>query len=122
LAGCLRNASAVAHAAAALGSTFQVCPAGERWADGSIRFALEDWLGAGAILRELSGTKSPEANAAIAAFEASRLALTDVLRACSSGRELVERGFAFDVDCASAWDVSAAVPRLTDGAYTSMKR
>lgn len=36
-----------------LGRTVAVIPAGERWADGSLRPAIEDLLGAGAFIREL---------------------------------------------------------------------
>ena len=121
LTGCLRNATAVASAAERCGATFNVCPAGERWPDGSIRFAAEDWLGAGAILRQLPGSKSPEALAAIASFEAAYDRLFEALAASSSGRELIEQGFETDVECASRFDVSRRVPRLIDGAFVDAK-
>lgn len=114
LAGCLRNAAATAATAAKLGTTFIVCAAGEKWPDGSLRPALEDWLGAGAILRALPGTKSPEARTAIAAFESARRELVRVLAECGSGRELIERGYAEDVELAASLNASA-VAALYDG-------
>jgi 2-phosphosulfolactate phosphatase len=114
---CLRNADAVAAAASRAGTTFNVCPAGERWTDGSLRPALEDWLGAGAVLARLPGKKSPEATAAIAAFQHAKSMIEQVLVSSSSGRELVERGFASDVQLAGSYNVSRSAPRLHNGAY-----
>lgn len=119
LAGCLRNAAAVAAEARRLGATFNVCPAGERWPDGSLRPALEDWLAAGAILAALPGVKSPEAVAAMAAFEAHRDRLPAVLAATGSGRELIGKGYAVDVEIAAELDESRCAPRLVGGAFTS---
>ena len=120
LAGCLRNAAAVATAARTLGATYSLCLAGERRSDGSLRFAVEDWLGAGAILRWLPGSKSAEAAAAIAAFESSQHAIHALLTESGSGRELIERGFGLDVDLAARVDVSRTVPRLQAGAFRAL--
>jgi 2-phosphosulfolactate phosphatase len=119
LAGCLRNASAVAEAARRLGTSWNVCPAGERWPDGSLRPALEDWLAAGAILRGLPGARSPEAEAAVAAFEARRGRLAETLAATGSGRELNARGFAGDVELAAALDAGGNIPQLRGPAFTA---
>lgn len=116
-AACLRNARAVARAAAAVGMPVTVIAAGEQWRGGGLRFALEDWLGAGAVIHGLSGPRSPEAAAAEAAFLHARDHLLDTLMACASGRELIERGFIEDVRLAALLDVSESVPRLSDGAY-----
>lgn len=115
LAGCLRNASAVAAAARAVGGPVGIVPAGERWPDDTMRVAAEDAIGAGAVAATLSG-RSPEAELAVAQFAAARdRGLAAVLAATASGRELRAEGFAADVDLAAALDASTAVPRLRDG-------
>ena len=119
LAGSLRNARAVADGARRLGSTFNVIPAGERWPDGSLRPALEDWLGAGAILRWLPGSNSPEAESAIALFERHQDRLIEVLDCCASGRELAGRGHENDKSVAGQLDISACVPRFDGIAFTA---
>jgi 2-phosphosulfolactate phosphatase len=118
LAGCLRNVGSVARAAAQFGRRIAIVPAGERWPiDQSLRPAVEDLIGAGALVARLPGTRSPEAAAAVAAYETAKSRLADFLRRCGSGRELIERGFAADVDLAAQLDVSDSVPRLIDGAF-----
>lgn len=117
LAGCLRNASAVARTAARSRKRIAVIPAGERWPDGSLRPALEDWLGAGAIASALEGSHSPEAEATGALFQALRPRLRKVMLGCASGVELVQEGFEQDVLLAAEHDVSDCVPELIEGAY-----
>nr|WP_202889932.1 2-phosphosulfolactate phosphatase [Actinopolymorpha rutila] len=125
VAACLRNAGAVARWLAGQGAgtpnqPVLLVPAGERWPDASLRPALEDLLGAGAVAAALAnlgaGPLSPEANAA----RASYLAMDPVaaLAECSSGRELRAGGFAGDVAVAAEVDVSTSVPLLADGAFT----
>jgi 2-phosphosulfolactate phosphatase len=117
LTACLRNASAVARAAAGLGRHIAVIAAGERWPSGSLRPALEDWLGAGAVVAALDGHRSPEADAACRSFEADSTRIGSTLLECVSGRELVARGFAKDVAIASELNVSSCAPVLRDGAF-----
>ncbi len=117
LAGCLRNAQAVAEAARTFGDRIAVIPAGERWPDGSLRPAWEDWVGAGAIIAHLPGRRSPEADAALAAFVAASDDLPAALGGCSSGKELIEQGYAEDVRLAASLNASQVAPLLTRGAY-----
>jgi len=120
-AGCLRNASAVARAAMQIGPRIAVIPAGERWkGDDSLRPALEDWYGAGAIISHLKGTLSPEAQAAAETFQTARSQLPERLLTCSSGKELIERDFKDDIELAAELDVSDCVPLLVDGAYAAI--
>ena len=120
LAGCLRNARAVASAAERCGSTFNILPAGERWADGSLRPALEDLLGAGAILAHLRGSRSPEADVAVAVFERYQASLIAALAGCSSGRELELRGHHTDTSLAGLLNVSDCVPRFDGEAFVAV--
>jgi 2-phosphosulfolactate phosphatase len=116
LCGCLRNAQAIAEVVAGFDSV-GIIPAGEKWPDGSLRPALEDWLGAGAIISNLSGSWSPEARAAAAAFEAHRADLLEALRTCPSGIELIEWGYGDDVEIAAQYNASRTVPRFTPPVY-----
>ena len=94
---------------------FAVIAAGERWPDGSLCPALEDLLGAGAVLAALAEhggcSESPEAAAARAAYETSD-SIPDDVRGSASGVELVTSGFSQDVDVAVEIDASDVVPVL----------
>lgn len=123
LAGSLRNAPAVAAAASATGGPVAVVAAGERWPDGTLRVAVEDLVGAGAVVSHLVAAGmapcSPEGRAAAAAYAAMAPDLESALLDCVSGRELVAGGFVDDVILAAQGDVSDAVPVLRDGAFTA---
>lgn len=117
LAGCVRNAAAVAAFASRHPGPVTVVAAGEQWEDGALRPAVEDLLGAGAVIHHLQGAKSPEASVVEAAFVGVRDQLSSVIGSCASAVELVGRGFATDVQLAAAVNASTCVPRLTNGAY-----
>ncbi len=120
IAGCLRNATAVAsflqqrHG----GAVISVIACGEHWETGELRPAIEDVIGAGAILGHFEESRlSPEARIAVAAYHATMGNVADVLQNCGSGRELIARGFPEDVDLAAEVNVSQTIPILQDGAY-----
>jgi 2-phosphosulfolactate phosphatase len=117
IAACLRNATAVGRHARTLGRSILLVPAGERWPDDSVRPAVEDLIGAGAVIDAISGSRSPEARIAHAAFIKARTRLAESLLHCASGRELTEKGYAQDVHLAAAHDTSTAVPLFDDLAY-----
>jgi 2-phosphosulfolactate phosphatase len=135
LAGCFRNAPAVAQAARHLaaapdGSTGVVAliAAGERWRNstGPLRPAVEDLLGAGAILAALDPSasistpgSSPEAAAARSAFLAARPLLFQTMMNCGSGRELAARGWIDDIALAAEHAVSDVVPQLAGDAFVA---
>ena len=99
MAGCvvaasLRKASAVGRWLHDRGygtdRAVAVLPAGERWPDGSLRPALEDLLGAGAVLQALDASReacSPEAVSTRAADAAMTPEdVTGAVRSCGSAR------------------------------------
>jgi 2-phosphosulfolactate phosphatase len=128
VAASLRNASAVAAWLTRQGwgsadRPISIIAAGERWpgAD-TLRPAVEDWIGAGAVVSALAaagaGPLSPEAAAAAALHHG----IGDVARYvtdCVSGRELAAAGFAEDVAIAVEIDAGTAVPVRTDGVFTA---
>jgi 2-phosphosulfolactate phosphatase len=125
LAACLRNAEAVGRRIVGLlaerSGPVTVVPAGERWPDGSLRPALEDLLGAGAVVDALATSMpdlalSPEATAAAVTY-AGTPDVPDVVGRCASGEELALAGFGADVEVAVEIDASDVVPVLTDGAF-----
>ncbi|RSN63523.1 hypothetical protein DMH01_13215 [Amycolatopsis sp. WAC 04182] len=126
LAGCLRNATAVAARAAELanGRPIGVVPAGERWGIdirsetktfGPLRPCVEDQLGAGAIVAALDGYGRLSAEARLAAVAAKAIDIAEALTECSSGRELAAAGHANDVELAAMRDTSGTVPVLRNG-------
>jgi 2-phosphosulfolactate phosphatase len=116
VAGCLRNAPAVAGWLGRNGDRIGVVAAGEHWHHGGLRPAYEDWVGAGSIVAELPGScsLSPEAEAAALAAR-SRRSLREVM----SGVELIEQGFPDDVVTAEKYGADTAVPVLRDGAFSA---
>lgn len=118
--GCLRNAKSIANAALRHGNNIGVIPCGERWHDSehSLRPALEDWLGAGAIINSLRGelTRSPEAHAAAQAYRHTTN-LLQTLKHCSSGQELIQRSYETDIHLAAEINHDTTTPMLIDGAF-----
>ncbi|MFJ4044336.1 2-phosphosulfolactate phosphatase [Microbacterium sp. NPDC089987] len=100
LVGGIRNAAATARAVMAVQerqgtrASVSIIAAGELAATGELRFAVEDQLGAGAIISALCDLgidhSSPEAAAAAEAYRALRPGLRHMLVGSGSGRELVE--------------------------------
>jgi 2-phosphosulfolactate phosphatase len=126
LIGSLLNASAVAEIANKLqqetGVDITVVPCGEQWNDARenedrLRPSLEDYLGAGAILADLDGSKSPEAEVCYGAFKSSESRLRELVWDSGSGRELRERGYEDDVKFCSQLNVTGIIPLMKDGSF-----
>lgn len=121
----LRNATAVADWIArehdAETASIAVVAAGERWPDGSLRPAIEDLWGAGAVLAALEDHDwpglSPEAAMAADAYRLIAGREESHLMASASGRELAEGGFAEDVAIAAEIGMGTTVPLLSDRGF-----
>jgi 2-phosphosulfolactate phosphatase len=124
LVGALVNARAAADAVAHLLSTTSlsvtILACGERWRqpseDGELRFAIEDYLGAGAIIASLPAalSRSPEAIVCEGAFRAAGDSIRETLWESGSGRELRAAGYPQDVEHAAQVDRFDAVPRMVN--------
>lgn len=133
LLGGLRNADAVAaaiHAEQARRgerTSIAVIASGELTGRGpghTLRFAVEDQLGAGAIIAALGERgidhTSPEAAVAGESFRALRRAATHLLTASASGRELIDAGRRDEVVAAAQVDAASIVPVLREGTFVAL--
>jgi 2-phosphosulfolactate phosphatase len=122
--GSLRNCAAVARWAlerqAGKGDRFTVAvvAAGEHRDGGDTRFALEDLLGAGAIIDALASVGidycSPEAAAAAAAFTGLRNATGHLIGASTSGRAVAVKDGRAPIEYAIDVNSSDEVPILRE--------
>lgn len=119
VAACLRNAAAAAGWAKreAAGAPIAVIAAGERWPGDTLRPAVEDLWGAGAVIAAMFGRKSPEAEAAAAAFRAVARSMPESIAACASGRELIDDGYGDELPLAAAVGASSVVPVLRGDSF-----
>lgn len=120
---CLRNAEAVAEKAVENGDKIAVIAAGERWdmGEGEIRFALEDLLGAGAIISAIDfDSRSPESRVAESTYVSLQPVIDELMLNCVSGRELKSMGFTDDVKLACEINVSETVPQLINNSFVSI--
>jgi 2-phosphosulfolactate phosphatase len=108
------------------GVTLVACGERRAWDDneeGGIRFALEDWIGVGAIAVHLDLSRSPETQAAVDAFRGAAGNLLETLRQCGSGIELEAKGHADDIAIAADVDRWAIAPRLNaDGWFVDDRK
>jgi 2-phosphosulfolactate phosphatase len=126
VAACLRNAAAAATWALQHGYGMDERPvaviaSGERWPDGSLRPALEDGLGAGAVLWHLrtAGCRLSAETVAMATMYEATGDVGEAVRTCASALELGGTGFSRDVDVAVELEVDGHVAVLAGGTFRS---
>ena len=125
VAGSLRNADAVATWIAArhdpATTSVAIIAAGERWPDDTLRPAVEDLWGAGAVVAALRNEGwtdlSPEAETTAAVWDSVAPDVSATLFNCASGRELVAAGYRDDVLIAGEVNASTSVPLLRNGSF-----
>jgi 2-phosphosulfolactate phosphatase len=118
IVGAFVNAEAVAAAVSRildktdLSVTIVACGEQEKLFSGGvhIRFAVEDYLAAGAVISYLKHEKSPEAHVCEGAFLHIQDDIHSVLWDCESSRELREDGYGSDVEFAAQFSIYDSVP------------
>ncbi|MDF2046246.1 2-phosphosulfolactate phosphatase [Microbacterium sp. Kw_RZR3] len=129
LVGGIRNARAVAdrvleiQTARAARTSISLIAVG--YPDGrdaeTLRFAVDDLLGSGAVIAALGDLgidhASPDAALAGEGYRALRGAARHLLSASGTGRSLTDAGRADVVQTAAARDAASVVPTLIDGAF-----
>jgi len=126
LIGGIRNARAVAdrvlelQTARAARTSIAIIAIGYPDAE-TLRFAVDDLLGAGAVVAALGDLgidhASPDAAVAGEGYRALRGAARHLLSASGTGRSLADAGRAEVVQTAAARDAASVVPTLIDGAF-----
>lgn len=126
LVGSLRNAAAVAQAVQTIQERRQartsvaLIATGERDSSNDLRFAVEDQLGAGAIVAALTDLgidhTAPDAAVAAEGFRALRRALGHLVSASGSGKDAAD---AASVSDAARLDAVSAVPQLAERRFTA---
>ena len=120
LAGCLRNARAVAKAAMQLGNTVLVIPVGDKLSDEDFKTCSEDFIAAGAIVSYLKGDRTAESNAALDIYNSSKDDIEEMVKLSSSARHMILNGFSPEVDQACQFNRSKNVPLLEDGTLINL--
>lgn len=115
LAGCLRNARAVARAAMQLGNTVLVIPMGDKLAEEEFKTCSEDFIAAGAIISYMKGSRSAESNAALDIYNSSKGNIEEMVKLSTSARQMMLHGFLVEVDQACQFNRSKNVPLLEEG-------
>ncbi len=115
LAGCLRNARAVARMAFQLGNSVLVIPMGDKISNEEFKTCSEDFIAAGAIISYMKGSRSPESKAAQDIYNTSKNDISAMVKLSISARQMMLKGFATEVDAACQFNKSKHVPLLDKG-------
>lgn len=120
-AACLRNYRAVAAYVQDRYKRISIIACGERWPGDELRPAIEDLLGAGAVVAELTGAKSIEALFVENCYVSQKDRIQELVKGCVSGQELCERGFEVDILHATELNISQSVPECIDQIYVDQR-
>jgi 2-phosphosulfolactate phosphatase len=102
-----------------LNVTVIACGEREKEPPHDLRPAIEDYLGAAAILSYLSVDKSPEAQVCESAFKANKERIDRLVWDSVSARELREIGFGDDVRFAARMNAFDTIPSLKNDAFVN---